>query len=83
MDRGADQQLDFVYIEDAGRGTAMLYAADKPPHSVYNIATGVATLAVDEALQRAQPLALQQFHGLRHQRDLARQVHGVPAAHGL
>ncbi len=43
MDRGADQKLDFVYIEDAGRGTAMIYAADKPAHSVYNIATGVAT----------------------------------------
>ena len=43
MDQGADQKLDFVYVEDAGRGTAMLYAADKTPHSVYNIATGVAT----------------------------------------
>ena len=43
MDQGADQKLDFVYIEDAARGTAMLYAADNPPHSVYNIATGVAT----------------------------------------
>ncbi len=43
MDKGADQKLDFVYIEDAGRGTAMIYAADKPPHDVYNIATGVAT----------------------------------------
>ncbi len=43
MDKGADQNLDFVYIEDAGRGTAMIYAADKPAHRVYNIATGVAT----------------------------------------
>jgi len=43
MDRGADQQLDFVYIEDAGRGTALLYQADNPPHSIYNIATGVPT----------------------------------------
>jgi nucleoside-diphosphate-sugar epimerase len=43
MDKGADQKLDFVYIEDAGRGTALLYAADNPPHRVYNIATGVAT----------------------------------------
>jgi nucleoside-diphosphate-sugar epimerase len=43
MDKGADQRLDFVYVEDAGRGTAMIYAADSPPHSVYNIATGVAT----------------------------------------
>ena len=43
MDKGADQKLDFVYIEDAARGTALLYAADQPPHNVYNIATGVAT----------------------------------------
>ena len=31
MDRGADQQLDFVYVEDAGRGTALLYQAENPP----------------------------------------------------
>ncbi|MDJ0668931.1 MAG: NAD(P)-dependent oxidoreductase [Desulfobacterales bacterium] len=43
MDKGADQKLDFVYIEDAARGTARLYTADNPPHRVYNIATGVAT----------------------------------------
>ncbi len=43
MDKGADQKLDFVYIEDAARGTALLYAADQPPHNVYHIATGVAT----------------------------------------
>lgn len=43
MDRGADQQLDFVYVEDAGRGTALLYQADDPPHRIYNIATGVPT----------------------------------------
>ena len=43
MDKGADQKLDFVYIEDAGRGTALIYLANEPAHSVYNIATGVAT----------------------------------------
>ena len=43
MDRGADQQLDFVFIEDAARGTALLYLADDPPHTTYNIATGVST----------------------------------------
>ncbi|MDJ0721111.1 MAG: NAD(P)-dependent oxidoreductase [Desulfobacterales bacterium] len=43
MDKGADQKLDFVYIEDAGRGTALIYLADQADHSVYNIATGVAT----------------------------------------
>lgn len=46
MDRGADQQLDFVCIEDAARGTALLYQANDPPHSVYNIATGVPTTVV-------------------------------------
>jgi nucleoside-diphosphate-sugar epimerase len=43
MDRGADQQLDFVYVEDAARGTALLYQTANPPHSIYNIATGVPT----------------------------------------
>ena len=49
MDKGADQALDFTYIEDAARGTAMLYQADNPPHSVYNIATGVPTRLKDVA----------------------------------
>lgn len=40
MDRGADQKLDFTYIEDAARGTAMLYQAQGLKHNVYNIATG-------------------------------------------
>ena len=43
MDRGGDQKLDFVYIEDAARGTALLYRAEKPKHCAYNIATGVPT----------------------------------------
>jgi nucleoside-diphosphate-sugar epimerase len=43
LDRGADQRLDFTYIEDAARGTGMLYAAQAPAHSVYNIATGIST----------------------------------------
>lgn len=41
MDKGADQQLDFTYIEDVGRGTALLYRAEQPKHTVYNIATGI------------------------------------------
>lgn len=41
MDKGADQKLDFTYIEDAARGTAMLYQAKNLKHSIYNIATGV------------------------------------------
>ena len=53
MDRGADQRLDFVHIEDAGRGTAMVYLADNPPHSIYNIATGVST-AVGRIAELAQ-----------------------------
>jgi nucleoside-diphosphate-sugar epimerase len=43
MDKGADQKLDFTYIEDAARGTAMLYQAEALKHNVYNIATGVPT----------------------------------------
>lgn len=43
MDSGADQKLDFTYIEDAGRGTALLYSAEKPEHRIYNIATGIPT----------------------------------------
>ena len=35
--------LDFTYIEDAARGTAMLYQAKALKHNVYNIATGVPT----------------------------------------
>lgn len=49
LDRGADQKLDFTYIEDAARGTALLYQAASLQHQVYNIATGqphsVATVA--------------------------------------
>ena len=40
MDKGADQRLDFTYIEDAGRGTALLYQASDLEHDVFNIATG-------------------------------------------
>ena len=43
MDKGADQKLDFTYIEDAARGTALLYQANKTKHHIYNIATGVPT----------------------------------------
>lgn len=40
MDKGADQKLDFTYIEDAGRGTALLYQAKNLKHTIFNIATG-------------------------------------------
>jgi len=57
MDRGADQRLDFVHVEDAGRGTAMLYLAQQPPHRIYNIATGVSTAVgrIAELTQQASP----------------------------
>jgi nucleoside-diphosphate-sugar epimerase len=41
MDKGADQKLDFTYIEDAARGTALLYQAQDLRHNIFNIATGV------------------------------------------
>jgi len=43
MGKGSDQKLDFTYIEDAARGTAMLYQANEVRHNIYNIATGVPT----------------------------------------
>ncbi|MBW2428492.1 MAG: NAD(P)-dependent oxidoreductase [Deltaproteobacteria bacterium] len=43
LDKGADQKLDFTYIEDAARGTAILYQAKAVKHNIYNIATGVPT----------------------------------------
>jgi len=46
-DKGADQKLDFVYIEDAARGTALVYQAEKPKYSVFNIATGISTSVGD------------------------------------
>jgi len=53
MEKGADQKLDFTYIEDAARGTAMLYQAGALKHAVYNIATGVPT-PVSQVVQLAQ-----------------------------
>ncbi len=41
MDSGADQKLDFTYIEDAARGTALLYQAKDLKHNIFNIATGI------------------------------------------
>lgn len=57
MDKGADQKLDFTYIEDAARGTAMLYQAKELKHSIYNIATGVPNSVgrVVELVQRYSP----------------------------
>lgn len=40
MDKGADQRLDFTYVEDAARGIVLLFDAKHPPHKIFNIATG-------------------------------------------
>jgi nucleoside-diphosphate-sugar epimerase len=53
MDKGADQKLDFTYIEDAARGTALLYQAKVLKHKIYNIATGVPN-SVGKVAQLAQ-----------------------------
>jgi UDP-glucose 4-epimerase len=52
-DTGADQKLDFTYIEDAARGTVLLYLARNLKHSVYNIATGEPN-SVGKAAELAQ-----------------------------
>ena len=57
MDKGADQKLDFTYIEDAARGTALLYQAKDLKHTIFNIATGVPNSArkVAELAQKYSP----------------------------
>ena len=40
MDRGADQRLDFTYVEDAARGIVLLFDAKDLPFKIFNIATG-------------------------------------------
>jgi nucleoside-diphosphate-sugar epimerase len=53
MDMGADQKLDFTYVEDAARGVALLYNAADLKHKIFNIATGKAhTVAHVAALAR-------------------------------
>ena len=42
MDKGADQKLDFTYVEDAARRIALLFNAENLRHKVFNIATGKA-----------------------------------------
>lgn len=41
LDRGADQKLDFTFVEDAARGVVLLYQAENLKHKIFNIATGV------------------------------------------
>jgi nucleoside-diphosphate-sugar epimerase len=61
MDKGADQKLDFTYIEDAARGTAMLYQAKELKHNIYNIATGVPTRLgrIAELCQQYSPFSVE------------------------
>ena len=60
MNKGADQKLDFTYIEDAARGTAMLFQAKAVKHNIYNIATGVPTSVgrVAELCQKYSPFSV-------------------------
>lgn len=53
MDKGADQRVDFTYIEDAGEGTALLYQAENLKHNIFNIASGVPN-SVGQAAELSQ-----------------------------
>lgn len=41
LEKGADQKLDFTYVEDVARGVVLLYQATDLKHKIFNIATGV------------------------------------------
>jgi len=41
LEKGADQKLDFTYVEDVARGVVLLYKASDLKHKIFNIATGV------------------------------------------
>jgi len=41
LEKGADQKLDFTYVEDVARGVVLLYNARDLKHKIFNIATGV------------------------------------------
>jgi nucleoside-diphosphate-sugar epimerase len=53
LEKGADQKLDFTYIEDVARGVVLLYKARDLKHKIFNIATGVAN-SVGKVAQLAQ-----------------------------
>lgn len=53
MDKGETQRLDFTYVKDAARGTALLYQAEGLKHTTYNIATGQST-SVGEVIEIAK-----------------------------
>jgi nucleoside-diphosphate-sugar epimerase len=41
LEKGADQKLDFTYVEDAARGVVLLYKAENLKNKIFNIATGI------------------------------------------
>ncbi len=51
-ERGADQKLDFTYVEDAARGIVLQFEAERPERQIYNIATGRAS-SVGEVISLA------------------------------
>lgn len=40
LEKGADQRLDFSYVEDAARGLVLLFEASALEHKIFNIASG-------------------------------------------
>ena len=53
LEKGADQKLDFTYVEDVARGVVMLYKATDLKHKIFNIATGVGN-SVGKVVELAQ-----------------------------
>ena len=53
LEKGADQRLDFTYVEDVARGVVMLYKATDLKHKIFNIATGVGN-SVGKVVELAQ-----------------------------
>ena len=47
--KGGDQIDDYIYIKDAGRGTAMACFAEGITHRVFNIGTGIGSTLIDFA----------------------------------
>jgi nucleoside-diphosphate-sugar epimerase len=41
LEKGADQKLDFTYVEDVAKGVVLLYNARDLRHKIFNIATGL------------------------------------------
>jgi len=56
IERGADQALDFTYIEDAVEGIIRLYEARDLRHKVFNIGSGTA-ITIGKAAQIVRGLA--------------------------